>query len=82
MPGSACTQGRFGRVLTEVLSQLSDDWMYLRDAVIDALQLIEVQYSIRDLGMIEWGLTAATVDWSAFEWVFNDGGEIIYNENI
>lgn len=36
--------------------------MYLRDAVIDALQLIEVQYSIRDLGMIEWGLTAATVD--------------------
>lgn len=36
--------------------------MYLRDAVIDALQLIEVQCLIRDLGMIEWGFTAATVD--------------------
>lgn len=72
MPGSACTQGRFGRVLTEVLSQLSDDWMYLQSAVIDALQLIEVQ----KLGMIEWGSTAASVDWSAFGWVFNDGGEI------
>lgn len=42
--GSACTQGRHPvGALIEVLSLLNDDWMCPNAAVIDALQLIEVQ---------------------------------------